>query len=319
MKKALIIFITLIPFLNFGQANKLFRQGLRTTDPTEKIKFFNQVIELEPKNLDAYFNRALAKNEIGDFNGAILDYTKIIFYNPDGDSYYNRGNSKYSLEDFEGAKADYLLALEMDSQFIDARYNLACANYFLEEYENSIENLNKVIKVVPDDARIYTQRANAYLALSKFRLALRDYSLAILIDPNANTYYNRGITFLDINYYKDANEDFSKSLSFNPNDPALYFYRGVTNLFLGEYNLAINDFKTTLEFDSLNYEILIGLALAYNKMNDFENAKIYFEKAKAILSEEFNDLTGINIFAETYWYKKQFYFFNENFEKLNAL
>lgn len=319
MNKTLLAIFILLPLLAIGQANKLFRQGLRATDPKEKINLFTQVIDLEPKNLDAYFYRALAKNDIGDFNGAILDYTKIIFYNPDADSYYNRGNSKYSLEDFSGAKDDYIKALELDPNFIDARYNLACANYFLEEYESAIKDLTKVIQIIPREAQIYTQRANAYFALNKFKLALQDYSLAILIEPNANTFFNRGITFLDINYYQQANEDFTESLNFNPNDPALYFYRGVTHVLLGKYDKAIYDFSTTLKYDSLNYETLLGLALTYYKMDDLENAKIYFEKAKTMLSETINEANGIDLFKDTYWYKKQFYFFNENFETLNNL
>ena len=36
------------------------------------------MISEEPKNLDAYFHRAIAKNDLGDYRGAIVDYSKII-------------------------------------------------------------------------------------------------------------------------------------------------------------------------------------------------------------------------------------------------
>ena len=60
----------------------------------ERINLLDQVISLEPKNLDAYFYRALAKNDLGDYQGAIVDYSKIILIEPDADTYFNRGNSR---------------------------------------------------------------------------------------------------------------------------------------------------------------------------------------------------------------------------------
>ena len=78
MKKLYVfILIILLPIFTFGQAKKLYRQATRATNPNEKIELLTKVIALEPKNFDAYFYRGIAKNELGDYFGAILDYTKI--------------------------------------------------------------------------------------------------------------------------------------------------------------------------------------------------------------------------------------------------
>src|SRR5690606_25493474 len=125
MRKYILIATIVIPLLSFGQANKILRQGLKSTNFNEQIELFTQVIQLEPKNLDAYFYRGLAKYNLGEYNGAILDYTKVIFYKPDADTYYNRGNCKFALQDYVGAKEDYTKALELNKQLVDAIYNLA--------------------------------------------------------------------------------------------------------------------------------------------------------------------------------------------------
>lgn len=320
MKKLqVLVLIILLPIFTFGQAKKLYRQATRATNPNEKIELLTKVIALEPKNFDAYFYRGIAKNELGDYFGAILDYTKIIIYKPDADTYYNRGNSKYSLEDFNGAKDDYENALKLDPQFFDALYNLACTKYFLEDYIGSITDLSKIIEVSPTESKVYTQRANALLALKKHKLALQDFSLAVLINPNADTYYNRGLTHLNINYYKQAKKDFDRSLGFDTNNASAYFFRGASHLLLGKYNKAISDFKTALKHNALDYEAILGLALTYYKMNDLQNAKSNLKKAKSVLYDGTEKSDSIELFKDSYWYKNQFYFFKQNLGALSKI
>lgn len=317
IRKIFFIILILLPTLSYTQPKKLYRKALRTTDLKEKIELLNQVIALEPKNFDAFFYRGIAKNDMEDYYGAILDYSKILIYKPDADTYYNRGNSKFNLQDYLGAKNDYENALKLDSLFIDAQYNLACSKYYLEDYIGSITDLTKIIKINPSEAKFYVQRANALLELKKYKLALQDFSMGILINPNANNYYNRGLTHLNINYYKQAKKDFDKSLSIETDNPSAFFYRGASHLLLGKYKKAISDFKTTLHYNALDYEAILGLALAYFKMNDFPKAKSLLKKAKGIIQSNETKNTGIDLFKDTFWYQNQFYFFKQNFNELN--
>lgn len=319
MKRTFIVILLMMCHgLSYGQANKFFRQANKATDLNEKIELYTKVIELEPKNLDAYFYRGLAKNDLGDYSGAIVDYSKIIVLQPDADTYYNRGNSRYSLKDYVGAQEDYQNAFKLDPNFIDALYSLGCVKYDLGDYEGAIKDFTSVIKVVPSQAKTYFLRAAAYSALEKYPLALNDYSLAILADPSSDSYYKRGVFYLGINYYEKANLDLSIALKLNENNSYAYFYRGTSNLFLGKYMDAVTDFDTALRFDSLDFDALIGLALTYYKMNDLNKSKLYFQKAKAIISPE-ETIENIDQFKNTYWFQNQYFFFNENFKELSKL
>ena len=318
MKKLFISLFIIAPLLSIGQANKVYRQALRATDLNEKIELLDQVIAMEPKNLDAYFYRGLAKNDLGDFQGAIVDYSKIILIEPDADTYFNRGNSRYNMEDFEGAKLDYEKAYELDNNFIDALYSLACTKYDLGEYESAITDFNKITKAIPDLQIAYTLRASAYAALENYKEALKDYSTAILINPDSDAFFNRGVLFLDINYFQKAKTDLILAIRRNPDNSFLYFYRGAANLFLGKFEEALQDFSVALKYDAQDFDALLGVAMTYLKMNDSDKASTYFSKVKSITGFNANQ-EPLEQFSKTYWYSKHYYYFKSEIAELMKL
>lgn len=315
MKKLLLLIIVVIPLLSFGQIKKVYRKALRTTDLNEKIKLLDQVISEEPKNLDAYFYRAIAKNDLGDYHGAIVDYSKIIVEEPDADTYFNRGNSRYSVKNFSGAKEDYSKAYTLDENFIDALYSLACVKLDLEEYESAIKDFTGVIKKVPHNSNTYILRASAYKAIEQFTNAASDYSTAILIEPSAFNYYNRGAFLMDIKYYKEAHVDLTKSIRLNRNNAFAYFYRGAANLFNGHYDDAISDFSNALKFDAMDFDAYLGLAMAYQKNNQLAKAKGNFDRANSIIIPN-KKISTIEQYNNTYWFQNQYFYFNN---AINAL
>lgn len=318
MKKLLIILIALFPILSSSQSNKFVRQGLRADDPTEQIKLFSEAIALDSKNLDAYFYRGLAKNNIGDFNGAILDYTKVVFYEPSPDVYFNRGNSKYSLMDFYGAKKDFENALRLNPEFLKARYSLAVTLNDMNDFEGALSTLNDPI--VAKSAPILLQIARAHTGLKDYTNALLNYNIAISIAPHTETYFARGIFYMNINYYQKANDDLNMALRLDETNILAYFFRGISSFFLGEYKNALTDFNNSVTFDNTDFDALIGLAFTYYKNNDIENAKLNFSKAKSILSgNDVSKINNIELFENTYWYQNQFYAFKGLFNQLNEL
>ncbi len=88
-------------------------------DKEDSIKYYNRIIELNPKNIRAYNKRGLARYEMGDKDGAIEDFNKDRKLDPKNvDAYSNRGLARYDLGDKEGAIRDYTQAIECGSPFL---------------------------------------------------------------------------------------------------------------------------------------------------------------------------------------------------------
>jgi len=144
-----------------------------------EMKRLNNLINLDDKNADAYYNRGWIYEYKGDLQMAEKDYSHAIEINKThGDAYYNRG-----------------LVLAKS-----------------KKYEQAVKDFAEVIKLNPADIDARCNRGNAYLQLGKRDLALEDYNAALKIDPNdADSYYNRGVLYLDGGEKTKAMADFQKA------------------------------------------------------------------------------------------------------------
>ncbi len=317
MKKLPILVLILLPLFGFTQANKFIRKGQRATDPQEKISFFSEAIKLDPENLNAYFYRGITRDNIGDHNGAIMDYTKVIFFSPSADVYFNRGNSKYSLMNYIGAKEDFEKAIELDTSFTQAKYSLAVTKFNLEDYKGTILDLKTMN---PKTANILILLGQSYEALDDYKNALLGYTSAVLNSPDTQTFYARGLFYMEINYYKNANDDFTMAASLDNTNVPAFFFKAVSHYFLGEFDQALNYFSQVYKYDSTDIDAAIGLALTYYHLKNLPNSKLYFQKAKNLLKKSaLDDGDGINLFKDTYWFEKQLYALKKDFEALDNL
>src|ERR1700741_1813743 len=78
-----------------AECNKLATDLLEQKEYYGAIDCFSKIIELNPKDSFAYFDRAMAKEIVGDDKGAIADYTNAIGLDAmNVDAYCLRGMGK---------------------------------------------------------------------------------------------------------------------------------------------------------------------------------------------------------------------------------
>ena len=113
----------------------------------------------ELKSADEYSQRAIARFQKNDLDGAIADFTKVIELNGKdqafcyyfrGLAHYRKGDSHQAIDDLSKA-----IALKPDPRFFDDRGNLLAKQ---GELERAIVDLNKAIELAPQYAKAYGDR-----------------------------------------------------------------------------------------------------------------------------------------------------------------
>ncbi len=116
---------------------------------------FPQAIKINPKDAIAYKKRGNARSDLGDFEGAIEDYTQAIQINPNyADAYYNRGNARSDLGDFEGAIEDYTQAIQINSNYADAYYNRGNIRLEIADKQGAIEDFQKAADIYRKEGKL---------------------------------------------------------------------------------------------------------------------------------------------------------------------
>ena len=114
----------------------------------EAVRLFTGAIKLDPQSYLAWFNRASAREEIGDIVGAMGDYDEAIRVNPKHpDAYFNRAllrnnNSRQEID-------DYTTCIKLNPNLIDAYLNRASCYYAKGVYVAALADYKAVLKIMP--------------------------------------------------------------------------------------------------------------------------------------------------------------------------
>jgi tetratricopeptide (TPR) repeat protein len=137
----------------------------------EALADIDQSIKLKNDWEISYFYRGAVHHALGNFDEAMLDYTKAIQINPNMvDAYYNKAKITLSRKDIQNPNmhkviSDLEKALELDDKFIDALFAMAVAYKNLEDYHKSLEFLEKLLQIEPEAVNA---RALKKLILQKY-------------------------------------------------------------------------------------------------------------------------------------------------------
>lgn len=201
------------------------------------------------------FKRGLTKMEAQDFEGAELDFTLVLKFNPRNDAaYYNRGYTRMLLGDSPGAIQDFSLALDINPANPEAYYNRGRARNNLEDYLGAMLDFNIALKAKPKEIRFYRARAKAKSGLRDYRGAIKDLDMAIRLSKgkNMDLVFERAEAYINLKDFISAVQDLDRVVKTRPNDPSAYNARASIKLQGGDLNGACLDWSKAGELGDVN-------------------------------------------------------------------
>jgi tetratricopeptide (TPR) repeat protein len=233
----------------------------------EALKIFQMVIDLQPDNDSAWFQRGYLLDELGRYEEAIASYDRSLKLKPDDYvTCYNRGTS---LGNFG-------------------------------RYEEAIASFDRILEIKPDDYEAWYNRGTALGNLGRYEESITSFDRSLeLRSEKDEAWHNLGVSLHYLGRYEEAIASFDRSLEIKADDDAAWHNRGIVLRKLGRYEEAIASYDHSLELKpddtvqenrkiALNYlvENLYSKGLANFKQEKYPDALILWQKTFEIIQQE---------------------------------
>lgn len=153
---------------------------------------YADALRTDDKDWILLFERAVTQSLIKQYTNSVNTCTSAIERNPGNPFLYlNRSTTRAEMIDFISSIDNSYQRITIDSDPANRLNNNSKRTY---SYDEAVADLNKAVKLFPDFAYAYYNRANLQALSGSLPEAYEDYSKAIELNPSfAEAYYNRGI------------------------------------------------------------------------------------------------------------------------------
>ncbi|MBD2449255.1 tetratricopeptide repeat protein [Nostoc sp. FACHB-152] len=240
-----------------------------------------------------FFQQGLKKLDEKDKQGAIQALTEAINIYPEyAEAYYQRANAQFQSGNYQQAVEDATKSIELKSNYAEAFTRRCAAHVLLQAPQKAEEDCNKAIDINPKYGDAYLNRANARRNLGNKNGALNDLSELIniaLSDPQA--YINRGVLYIEqFKDYDKAIADFNQALQLASNKPeiAAVAYDGRGNALAAQQklNAALDDFNKAIENKKDFAQAYFNRGLIHVQLDNKQQAIEDFQRADTLCSQQ---------------------------------
>lgn len=155
-------------------------------------KQLSQQINSQGGDWMLYFQRGVVQSQIKQYTASVNTLSVAIAENPSNPFLYiNRSTTRAEMIDFISSIDNSYQRITIDADPANRLHNSGTRQY---NYDDAMEDINKAIKLYPDYAYSYYNRANLHAISNRLPEAYEDYSKAIELNPQfGEAYFNRGL------------------------------------------------------------------------------------------------------------------------------
>jgi tetratricopeptide (TPR) repeat protein len=197
-----------------------------------------------PAESRQFLRSGMQKDQAGDFDGAITDYTRAIELDPkNGLAHVRRGMAHDTRGELKEAADDYAAALVTKNMEANA------------------------------EAAVYSMRADIYLRQDMRKEATADFDRALKLNPKLfQAYLGRAITRLMTGDFAKAQADYELALKERPDDGASQYGMGIVSYAKQDWPAAESHFAVLQKQSPDDPNVAIWLILAQKRNGKTVNA-----------------------------------------------
>ena len=221
-------------------------------DYGQAILYFEDTIELSPKEASAYFGYAQANEKLGCYEAALDNYRKAVSLAPANVEYntalYSFMAAHQTMSTQNNANNENETSVVQDADTTNEAKTLTYEEllakgdeaYKKQQYTDALDCYTKAVIYTPQDKITMLKIANIYKLLGNNAKALSFYDKILVLDNNnVDVYFNKGLVLASQKNFDDSIKCFERVISLSPNYPYAYYSLGMAYEQKGDISKAL--------------------------------------------------------------------------------
>ena len=227
---------------------------------------FNWLIEREPQNAKALFNRGRADYRLKRYDEALADYRQAIKlqHGTYPEAYLNMGLVQTAQKDYTAAEESYRSALEQRTDYSTVWYNLGLLNMRKKDTEAALAAFKHAVELRKDYSTAWYNMGVLYGREDRNEEAIRAYQEAIRLRPKYITaHLNLAVRWMRVGKAENAIEEYREALTYDPTYSSAWYNLALAYIERQRLDEAIDALQKVLELEPDNVRALqqMGMTL----------------------------------------------------------
>lgn len=190
---------------------------------------------------------------------------------------YRAGSKFYAAGKYQAAATAFNGSVFLDRRFAQGYIELGSSYVALKKY-GWAEKAYLKAKDIADDSCAACGLGMTYKLLGRHDDAEKQFQRAITLDPNDTCAYRQaGIMYYDLGRYPEAIAAFKRALALKPAF-GTYYYLANSHVYAREYEAAVDAYKKAIQLDAKDVDVRRQLAIAYDYLLQWENAAAEYKQ-----------------------------------------
>ena len=278
---ALIMSSFVIPALRADRHFELGYELMQASQHEEAIAEFTKVIELQPDNFAAYYNRGIIHHFLADLPSAKKDLNAALRLSPNEvDALVQRGQVHLALGNQALAVADLDRAIELDPTNADVYFQRGYLRQESENWQQATSDYDQAIALNSKHVDAYYRRGYCQWQAGDYQRAIADFDATIAMDPkHSDAFHHRGHAWDDLKDFNRALLDYAVAIELSGDDPRNYACRASCYFNHGEFAKSIDDFDQAILRNGKEADYYYWRGQAFLRLRDLERARADFQQA----------------------------------------
>jgi len=248
-------------------------------------RFLERAIALKVDLGKSHYNLGLVFQQKGENARAIENFNLAIQHIQAEEVYKVHtalSDAYFREKNFNAALVSADAAIRANPTHVKAMENRGVILHAVNRYDEAAEQFTKILTVDPSQTSALKNRAQSYIAGLKWLQAEADLiAYRKLVPSDAQAMYQLAVCATELGHTKQALAVVDAAISKDPLMGNAYFARGNLHFASEDFEAAAQDYERAATLDGKDATSMMNAGIAYNRLEKFNKALTWFEKAAA--------------------------------------